>query len=530
MEYESQLEPVQGTQFFPQKPLFRLLLVGLLFITAFFARLYHIDKLDFSPLREYRSAIIARGHYFETLESIPEWRREVARASKQAMSILEPPIMESLAAIGYRIAGGEHLWIPRSLSLMFWLIGGVFLYLIALKITSKDGALFSTAFYLLLPYGAYASRGFTPDPLMVMTLLISLLAILRYYEESTKARLLIAAALSSLSIFIKPVGLFPILGAFISLAVLKQGTCRGGSALGGCLPSAIDVRLLIFTLVGLLPAAVFYTYGMFHYELLHHYSQTSSIPHLLLKPIFWAGWLYQIHVVIGFPAFIGGLLGVLFFHQGLARAFLIGLWGGYIASGLALNYRIHTHENYQLPFIPILALSLGPVFVLFMNQIERGLKRQAVGLGVFLLGVFLGIVGITIALYRPCSVDLKDLEEEVRIAKEIGQHVGHSTRTVFLSYAYGGPLLYHGELSGKGWVHSTDLRVYEMVGRKGEDVEDRFNDISLRYSPEYFIITDLKEFKRQGDLRTFLTRNFPLMVQNDEYLIFDLRKRLEKQR
>jgi hypothetical protein len=38
-------------------------------------------------------------------------------------------------------------------------------------------------------------------------------------------------------------------------------------------------------------------------------------------------------------------------------------------------------------------------------------------------------------------------------------------------------------------------------------------------------VTDLREFEEQGDLRNFLTENFSIVVQNDDYLIFDLRRR-----
>jgi hypothetical protein len=125
---------------------------------------------------------------------------------------------------------------------------------------------------------------------------------------------------------------------------------------------------------------------------------------------------------------------------------------------------------------------------------------------------------------------LERLENEIKIAQEIGRRVVHSTKNIFLSYAYGKPLQYHGELAGRAWLHSADFRVYKMMGRKNVKVEDRFNAISLRYSPEYFIVTDFRDYKRQAGLREFLTRNFPVLVQDDDYLIFDLRKGISSDR
>ncbi len=129
MSFKFQSGSVQEKQILPQKPILRLFIIGFLFITAFSIRLYHIDKppLDFAHVRQYQSVKVARAYYFESLKSIPEWRRQVARLNMQRVILLEPRIVERIASFAYRIAGGEHLWIPRVLSSIFWLIRGIFL-------------------------------------------------------------------------------------------------------------------------------------------------------------------------------------------------------------------------------------------------------------------------------------------------------------------------------------------------------------------------------------------------------------------
>jgi len=94
-----------------------------------------------------------QGIYFENCESVPEWRRQMAQTNKQMTHIKEPPIMEHLVARAYQFAGAEQLWIPRVFSVTFWLAGGLFLYLLAREMVSMQGALISTAFYLLVPFG-----------------------------------------------------------------------------------------------------------------------------------------------------------------------------------------------------------------------------------------------------------------------------------------------------------------------------------------------------------------------------------------
>jgi len=127
-------------QFFSQKPLMRWLIIGFLFITALGIRLYQIEvpPMDFHPTRQYHSALIARSYYYETSNSIPEWRKQVALINAHREGTYEPPIMEIVVSFAYGLTGGEHLWIPRLLSSLFWLIGGMFLYLIAKKLSSMN--------------------------------------------------------------------------------------------------------------------------------------------------------------------------------------------------------------------------------------------------------------------------------------------------------------------------------------------------------------------------------------------------------
>jgi hypothetical protein len=53
---------------------------------------------------------MARAYYFETLESLPEWKKQAALTSKQTIGHLEPPVIELLASFTYRTFGGEYLW------------------------------------------------------------------------------------------------------------------------------------------------------------------------------------------------------------------------------------------------------------------------------------------------------------------------------------------------------------------------------------------------------------------------------------
>ena len=543
MAINSHFESDHNIQVF-NKPALQLSILLLLFITAFAVRLYHINKppMDFAPLRQYQSAHIARNYYFESLESLPEWREKVAEINMKRMGLLlEPRILEHLAVYGYRILGGEHLWIPRVLSSIFWLVGGIFLYLIARRIGPPEAALFSTAFYLFLPFSISASRSFQPDPLMVMMLICSIFTILQYYDQPSRLRLVLAAVTASLAILVKPYSLFLIYCMFISISIYRHGFKK----------AIINLNFLIFSLLSFLPTVTYYIMKILsNVGFLNEQAQASLLPHLLLKPYFWMDWLYLIGQAIGYLAFAGAIIGLLTIKQGFSKAVLLGLWVGYFIFGLFFTLHIHTHNYYQLPFIPVVALSLGPVGVWLINFLYKRWKIAL--LTVLALAVAAGIILTQMDLKNFISKNKKDLkiianiisinpqfksfiagdfEREVQMAREIGEIVGHSTNTVLLTPHFGRAIAYEGELSGLPWPTSSSLRERRERGLRELQKDELFNSKYftirthgkyIKYTPDFFIITALEEFEKQKDLKGFLNSNFPIIAKNDDYLIFDL--------
>lgn len=505
-------EIAQESQLF--SPILRSLIIISLFITAFYVRLYHIDEppLSFHPGRQYQCAIIARSLYLEASKSAPEWRRNIAKLNREQVPKRELPIVEFIASIAYRIAGAEHLWIPRLTSSIFWLIGGVALYLLVKEISSADAAIFSTAFYLFLPYSVIASRSFQPNPLMIMLLIFSLWAIFRYHKQPSTKRLLAAAFLSALALFVYPVSLFPVFAVFTFLSVYKYGIRK----------TIIGSRLWIFTVTSILPCAMYFGYALFIGEFIKGFSRAAFVPQLLLKSSFWKGWLYQIEKVFALPTLIGALLGVFMFRKA-AKAIVLGLLLSYVVYSLMFTYHIHTHDYYQLPLVPTVAISLAAIANVITKRLSQTCMRwywRLPVLSVFIFAVFLSIYKVQPKLSYPYY------KTRVAISKEIGDAVEHSGKTVFLAYDYGKPLRYHGELSGHNWPNAGDFKVYALTGQPELSAEQRFKTKYLKHSPEYFIVTDLSSYKQQPDLKKFLTGNFPLLVQNRNYLIFDLRQRL----
>ena len=159
--------------------------IALIIILALAIRFYDANDLplDFHSTRQMLSVLKARGMYYDTRTGVSPAERTFAIQQWKLRASIEPEVMERLVAFTYRYTG-EQYWVARAYSSVFWVIGGVFLFLLARKLTSTDGALAATAFYLFLPYAIIASRSFQPDPLMVTLIIIFWWAVYEWANPS----------------------------------------------------------------------------------------------------------------------------------------------------------------------------------------------------------------------------------------------------------------------------------------------------------------------------------------------------------
>jgi hypothetical protein len=504
-----------------RKPNSRLLPLGILLVTGFCIRLYGIGEppMDVSGMRQYHSALLARGFY--------EWLLTGNLKTMPPDGIIEPPVLDFLASLAYAITGGEHLWIPRLLSTTFWIGGGVFLYLIARKIVSSNAAVFSVGFYLFVPAAVPLSRVLMPDPLMIMMLVISVFTILRYHERPTTGWLLVAAAASSVAMFVKPgICLFQIFGAFVALMVYRKGSIR----------ALFCVHLFLFAVLILIPMGLYFTWFL--------QGAASRIePEQWVSLNFWRGWLWQIGYVVGYVAFVGALLGVLLSRPGSTRALMAGLWGGFFLFGLVFARHVHTHDYYSLQLIPVVALSLGCSW----DSLARIRWRETSGrfLRVSMVGVLLLALALSVVEHKETVLlisrqgqgaafpgkyvtngTIADYEHRAEIYREAGEIVNHSSKTIVFAPDYGYSLAYHGRLDhGQFWYLSPESNTVR------KDFAALYRENSFRYA---IVIKRFAYYprkvdwrgrgKRDKDLRSVLARKFDVMARDHSYIVFDLRE------
>lgn len=483
--------------------LFSILLA---FVLALGIRLYDLDDLplDFNPARQLFSMLKARGIYYAITPGLPEWQREVAIQQWKASPVIEPPVLEALVAVSYR-AFGENLAIPRVYSILFWLVGGIFLFLLAQKLTDSNGAFFSLLFYLFLPFGVYASRSFQPDPLMVALIIAAAWALWNWRETGSWRWAIAAGLLNGIAIFVKNVAVFPL--AFTAMALVLER---------GILPSLKDRQTWAVAGLSIMPAGLYTLYGVFIAGYLGGQFDFRFFPQMWSDPAFYLRWKGQLEGIFGFSIVLLALAGI-FLARRRVFAFLTGLWVGYFVYSMTFAYHTSTHDYYQLPFIPIVALSLAPIA---QTVYERAASLRNLPLLRIVAGLGLALVVVLQAWTVRVELIRNNYRPDAEYFAMIGNLTGHTLEPVAsVSQDYGGRLAYWGWQPNEAWYDESQLQLRQAAGREIE-LAARFGE--FLEGKRFFVVTHLARFENDTALKEYLYNNYPIHAEGKGFIIFDL--------
>jgi 4-amino-4-deoxy-L-arabinose transferase-like glycosyltransferase len=414
--------------------------------------------------------------------------------------------MEQLAARMYSLYG-EQTAIPRAFSAGFWMLGGVFIFLLAKNISgSGPAAACSLAFSLLLPYAVTASRAFQPDSLMVMLIVIFWWSIENWGRAPRSWKWTLLAGISGgLAIFVKfPAAFFVLGGAF--------GVIFGQPSL---VKTFKRPQPWLMAVLGVLPAGAYLYYGLYIDGFLKQQFGSRFYPEMWVSPFFYLRWFLKVQNVANVLWIMLALFGWLFFASRPTKIFLAGLWGAYLVYGLAFAHHISSHDYYSLPLIPIIALCLAPLAERILPFFFKQLKNATNGRGNRNLAHFAALALLlgTIAL---ASVDqyiqqrTNDQRSQATFWADVGQTIGHQPGVLALTSDYGYPLAYYGWQSSDPWPLAPDI----------SDFNETFTQLSSNKT--YFLVTDFDEYARQPLLQLRLTKNYPVLAQGPGFILFDL--------
>ena len=510
------------TTFFSSRTV-RIIALVLIFGTALAIRLYDLTDLpmDFHPTRQLLSAIKARGLYYETEpDGISTWKLETAIHQAKLKSDVEPVVFERLVAFTYRFTG-EQLWIARIYSSIFWLIGGIFLFMLMYNLVSFEGAVFSTAYYLFFPYAIIASRSFQPDPLMVMLILAFWWMFSRWSNLTLSPspgrrgeqwrNALLAGLLGGFAIFVKFSAAFFVIGGALGLA-LSHFSLRD---------LLRNVQVWVMVLLGVLPALAYLVYGIFIAGFFGQQFSGRFIPALLSSPLNYLLWATKASMAAGGIFIMLGLLGLFFVRSRPMRIFLSGLWGSYLFYGLFFDYHVPTHDYYHLPFIPIVALSLAALGDWFFARLTEATLQRWTRSAVYVILVY-GLLSVVWDVRN--QMKAVDYRPDAVMWAGIGEQFDENARIAALTQDYGSRLQYWGWRTAAVWPYAGDANYVDIRG--GEvPFEELFNGYSSKR--DFFLVTDFDELDRQPELKERLFTAYPVLVQGNDFLIFDLQNPIQ---
>jgi 4-amino-4-deoxy-L-arabinose transferase-like glycosyltransferase len=481
------------------------LAVILLLAVGLGVRLYDYtdEPLDFHPTRQLRGAILARSLYYQSLPDVDPALRDQAVRLASVAGRYEPPILETLVAYTYRLAGGEHVWIARIYSLSAWIIGGIALFVLAASLTSPVAALVCLAYYLLLPFGVEASRSFQPDPAMVMWLTLSFTALYFWSSHRSWKWAILAGVFGGMAILTKATALYILAVLALVLIIDTLGFWKAIKNL-----QVWSIAALMLT-----PSITFYLLQNQARASEYFSSWTLALSHLLLQPAVYARWFNLVQSLVGLVPLLLALTGVLIASRRV-KVLLLGLWGGYFIYGLTVPYQMYTHTYYHLPLIPILALSLAPVAQVILKELH--------GQSWFWKALFsaIAIAGILF----PASLSIlqfrnDDYRHEPAYWYKIGQLLPTDGKILALTQDYGYRINFYGWRKVILWRPVGEQELAEMRG-EGKEFEEAFSNKIA--GADYFLITAFNQLEKQPELQETLYNNYPTIADEKGYLIFDL--------
>lgn len=480
-----------------------------LLVAGFALRMYDLtdQPLDFHPTRQLRSAIIARGIFYQLLPNADPELKSQAELLWESTGQYEPSILESLVALAYRMAGEEILWISRIITSIFWILGGLALFDLARRATSGPAALISLAYYLFLPFAVQASRSFQPDPGMVLWIILAVYFLYRWSERSEgKPRWIwsiLAGFAGGLAVLTKFPAIYLVGGAAVAMVFSALGARRFWRS-----PQVWAMAALMLG-----PALLFYL-GRQGRASEYFQDWTISLSHLLLQPGVYGRWFNLAQELIGLAPLLAALAGVIIAHPRL-RSLLIGLWLGYVLYGMFYPYQLYTHSYYHLQLVPIVALSLAPLSQAFLDVLaKKAFIWKIIFVGIFLVGI----------LFPSWLYILEQSQQDFRSEplhwQAVAAHLPSDGKIIALTQDYGYRLNYYGWRKVSLWPNRGEIKLSELRGG-GKEFDTYFDKNTQE--KDYFLITAFKQFQDQPDLQQHLAENYPVLAEGDGYLIYDLR-------
>jgi hypothetical protein len=466
----------------------RVLLL-LVLLVGLGVRLHGLDNepLTFHPARQYRSALIARADFLDHTRPTSDPPRIQADTEAALQGHLEPEIMESVTAVGFRVLGHDSLVLPRLLASLVWLLAAVAVWGVLRRMTGLAGQVAGTLTFVLLPLGVEGGRSFQPDALMVALMAWTLLALLRHDDHPRLRRLAIAGGVACLAGVVKPMALPMIGAAFVALAWRRRQSWR----------SIVNRQTAVFAVMACGGAVCFYAYAAARHASVSNI--TYFAPALLFRLAFYRAWWHMVAAVIGVPAVVACVLGA--FLAGRWRGFVVALVAGYLAFGAIVDYRTETHSYYHLQLLIPVAIGVGVLAGAIARHaaVRASTPRR---LTAAVLGLVLALALLRGALGGQPTVVATQMAAPA-IDRQIGVIAGSKDLTVTITADYGVSLAWYGRVNGFEFPSVLDDEVLRLAGRPVPSVAASLDQQVDGRRARWLVVTSWANWESLPDLRAW---------------------------
>ncbi len=470
-------------------------------------RLYGIAEFPsgFHQTRQYDGALLARIFWLEMVAD-QLGPAEKLWLSRQTKVIYEPPLTELLVAVGYVVTGGERPYLAYLLATACWLGGAPLLYQVASRLAGRrESGLVAVAYYLLAPLGIILSRSFQPEAAMVFGFVVALWwLVVRLPPRAGWGQTAVAGLVCGLTVAVKPgFAFFPLAATYATLRLQQLGLRR----------ALREPQWLLFGGLLVLPSL-----GYAYFFLAGHPGQ-KFLPQLLLQANFYQGLGNQIAAAVGWYWLAAAVIGAVLLVSQRGSYVGLVLLSSYLLFCATFTYHTMTHSYYHAIAIVIVAVGIAPLD-LPLREACRGLARWQTSV--------CGLVAI-VAMWHfsaaalPITRRHPQFAEQVRFYQQLGEVCGRGSVVLCLDRNYGSALQYHAWLVTAAWPTSADLAYGQLRGQVAEPVEERLGRMVKQWSPDFFVVTDLAELKRQSELAELLERRYRRHAGGPSALVFDLR-------
>ena len=293
----------------------------LVFVVALAIRLPHLASApdDFHTMRQYHGQLLARWLHDAVAQGDTSAAAQgdtsaaAPRVDLEDTSLLEAPVLPAASTVGFLATGGESWWVPRSINVLAWLLGGWMLMRLCLESTgSRRAALVAAVCFLLAPFGVSLSRSVQPDTMMIVATIGAWWAAVRAVraadegaadegaasveepvgepvDGTDRAAVLALGIATAFAVLVKGVAAFLIVPVVLALLVGRHGWTQ--------LWRRRPLRVTVVAVA--LPSVLYYAASIALGAPLRGQLHSSVVPSMLVDPAFWSSWFTTVRSVVG---------------------------------------------------------------------------------------------------------------------------------------------------------------------------------------------------------------------------------------